>query len=87
MKRLVLILALCGCPAPKPPAPPPGAATCADWCHHAAELGCEAGASTSAGVTCEAVCLNVQTSGFAAFDLECRVHAASCDAAESCERH
>lgn len=91
MKRALLLWALvvCACPTPpKPPVPPPppGAATCADVCQHATELGCEISKPTAKGATCLDVCRNVQESGIVSWDLECRLRASTCGEADSCER-
>lgn len=86
MKRLALLVLLAtGCPPPKPPVPPPGAATCADVCHHLAELGCPAAKPTPKGTPCTEVCANIQSSGVITWNLDCRASAPSCDAADRCE--
>jgi hypothetical protein len=91
MKRIAYLwaLLLCACPPqpPKPPAPPPGAASCDDVCRHWAELGCEAAKPTADGVGCAEICRNVQDSTVVHWDLDCRVRAATCAAADSCESH
>lgn len=81
-----LALSLSRCPAPPvPPSPNDAPATCAGWCEHAQLLGCPAAMRTAEGASCVEVCENFQSSGFAAFDLACRVHAKSCVAADQCE--
>jgi len=89
MKRALLLGALLVCaacpPPPKPPEPPPGAPTCADYCHHVAELGCEAARPTAKGASCVDVCANVQSSGAVAWDLGCRTKAVTCDEVDRCE--
>lgn len=92
MAMLVLIT-LAGCPRrePVPPTPTPvvdagSSATCSDWCVHAATLGCSASKPTPNGAPCERVCQNVQDSVVIRWNLTCRATAATCKAADECER-
>lgn len=87
-----------GCPTPAP-APPPvnpppvvadasatcsGTCTCANMCAHGADLGCSWARPTPAGASCVAVCENNQSANIAPWDLNCRSHAASCNAVDFC---
>lgn len=90
-----------GCPKdPVPPTPDAGEpddpdaarpATCAGWCDNARRLGCDAAKPTPGKTcggkecSCVAVCENMQSSGIAAFNLQCRARARSCAAADACE--
>jgi hypothetical protein len=89
MKRILLafVLALaCSNPTPKPDPPvPPAPATCADVCQHMSALGCPSGLPTPRGIPCTTVCENVQTSGNMTWNLDCRAHALTCDAADACQ--
>jgi hypothetical protein len=58
---------------------------CRSACARLRELHCPAAEDTVGGATCEQVCINVQESGFIAWDLECRSVAVSCDMVERCE--
>ena len=84
MKRLLLLLALvAGCPIP-PPVPPPGSATCGDVCKRLAELECPAAKPTPNGVSCTAVCENVQASNLIRWNLDCMAAALTCETADRC---
>ena len=85
IRRLVFLFLLTGCPQPPRPVPPPGAATCADVCKRYEALGCAAAKPTPKGTPCAEVCENLQSSGVLKFNLECRVRAATCEAADRCE--
>lgn len=94
MKLLVLALPmLLACHPTPQPNPPPGpepldaaaGPTCATYCAHVRALGCIQGKPTAEGATCEQVCSNVQTSGYARLDLKCSTNAADCRAVDRCE--
>lgn len=61
-----------------------GPATCKTVCAHLDRLGCDGAGTTEEGASCEAVCLNVQTSGVIAWDLDCRARARSCVELDNC---
>lgn len=85
MKRLAAtLLFVFACCHPRPPTPPPGTATCADYCNRLAQLKCPDAKPTAEGATCEAVCQNIQESGIVDLNLDCRIEAASCAAADAC---
>lgn len=89
---MVVLLALTGCPRREPVPPPTPAAdagaepTCEAWCTHAAVLGCPSAKPTPRGSPCVRVCENIQKSGVVSWNLACRVAAATCEAADACER-
>ena len=87
-------ITILGCPRPGPVPPQPdadaapapfGLYDCSSWSVHAKTLGCEAGETSAHGGACTDVCTNVQT-GPVPFNLQCRTLAASCEAADACER-
>lgn len=82
--RLILLAALlvAGClPAERPePELPPCLVTCDRW----RELGCQEGEPTTAGTSCDEVCL--ATEEFVPIDHQCIQSADSCDAARRCEQ-
>lgn len=80
-------IASCKPPVVVAPVEPDTGGTCEDWCAHAYELRCEATKATEGGGSCTDVCHNLQTSGFAHFNLGCRRKATSCAAAEECEKN
>lgn len=45
---------------------------------------CPAGDPTRKGATCEAVCENTESSGYASENPRCQARAASCEAADAC---
>lgn len=73
------LLVLTGC---KPDVPPPGAATCADVCHHGVELGCVWSDPTALGTACTTICEQAAIP----WRLDCIVVAGTCAAAEACGR-
>lgn len=92
VRALLFCVLFVGCPkpgpGPVPPPPPPvldGPATCADVCRRAIELGCAGSTPTPEGASCLEVCLNLQESGVASWNLMCRARAATCSEAEACE--
>lgn len=79
----LLMLTSSGCnPVPDPP--PPGATTCADVCHHGAELDCAWAKATPEGTTCTEVCEHAR--GGIPWRLECVVLAETCADAAACSR-
>ncbi len=77
------LLVLTGC-NPVPDQPPPGATTCADVCHHGAELDCAWARPTPEGTTCTEVCEHAK--GGIPWRLDCVVLAGSCEDANVCSR-
>jgi hypothetical protein len=90
--RLLLVLALaagCAKVTPPPVNPSPmdgdaGPASCLDVCRNLQAMGCPAAQPTPEGHTCVEVCATVMESGITSFDLRCRAHATSCQAADRC---
>lgn len=86
---MILLLAVAACPpgpAPYvPPTPPPGP-SCSAVCAHWLTLGCKEANPSPNGVSCTAVCENVQGSGIIEWDLACRASISSCADVDSCER-
>jgi len=56
-----------------------GPATCLDYCRRGAALGCSWAKPTPAGAPCVDVCANNQNVDIAAWDLDCRTAATSCN--------
>lgn len=79
-----LSASLWGCP-PEPVSPDSNA-TCKTTCDHWRSLGCEEAKPTSAGGTCEDVCLNIQGSGIISWNLPCRATVKACEDIDRCER-
>jgi len=59
-------------------------ADCAAMCVHLRVLHCPAGDPTPKVEPCEAVCHNVESSGYASENPRCQARATSCDAADAC---
>jgi hypothetical protein len=57
---------------------------CRDMCVNLRARHCPAGDPTPKGATCEAVCENAETSGYASENPRCQAKATSCDAADAC---
>jgi hypothetical protein len=66
------------------PLPTGTADDCAAMCATLRHLHCPAGDPTHKGEPCEAVCLNVETSGYASENPRCQAKATSCEAADAC---
>lgn len=68
----------------KPPvALTPGTADdCTAACQHLRKLRCKSGDPTPEGATCEAVCQNTETSGYASENPKCLAQVKSCGAEE-----
>lgn len=63
----------------------PGTADdCAQACQHLRALGCESGSPTQQGGTCEAICQNTETSGYASEHPQCLAQIKSCDEEDAC---
>lgn len=74
-------------PADVTPLPPPvDAGPCARACARFRILKCPEAEATKAGVTCEQVCENVESSGVITLDPSCVERATSCEATEQCRR-
>lgn len=96
---LCALLMTVGCPT-REPAPPPspdrdggvfndvdaGPDGCRRWCAHAAEMHCAAARDTPFGGKCVDVCASIQNGGIVSFNLDCRIAADTCAAAELCEK-
>jgi hypothetical protein len=85
LTRLLLLLAAGLVPA-CPSTTPAGTATCATYCARMAALGCPEAKATAKGATCEQVCLNFHANAAVKLDLACKTAAATCAAADACER-
>lgn len=95
---LYALLTLTGCPTREPTPPSPerdggvvndvdaGPDGCKRWCAHAAELHCAAARDTPFGGKCVDVCTSIQNGGIVSFNLDCRIAADTCAAAELCEK-
>lgn len=59
-------------------------ADCHAMCENLRKRHCEAGAPTPKGASCEAVCTNIESSGYASENPRCQATAASCEAADAC---
>lgn len=81
---LALAVAVGGGCNPVPDPPVPGATTCADVCHHGAELDCAWARATPEGTTCAEVCEHAKAG--IPWRLECVVLAESCEDANVCSR-
>jgi hypothetical protein len=57
---------------------------CIVMCAHLQILHCPAGDPTPKGATCEAVCENTESSGYASENPRCQAQATSCQAADAC---
>jgi hypothetical protein len=82
---LLLVLAACSTYSNlKPPvALTPGTTDdCALACLHLRALHCKSGDPTPAGATCEAVCQNTETSGYASENPKCLAQVKACGAEE-----
>ena len=99
--RLVVALLLAVACTPMPPQPPlppqptpdpwdggddRSRGTCATACARALQLGCASAKPTAHGASCVEVCSNIMGSGVIRWNLPCRSAAASCVAADRCER-
>lgn len=96
MLRFIALLALCASascatykntpPHPTPaPLPPAGSeADCTAACANMRRLHCPAGNPTEKGASCEAVCINIESSGYATMSPLCVARAPSCDEADAC---
>lgn len=83
---------------PKDPVPPPpspvdaaapdaaGGVTCATYCAHLRVACPDDAKTTPGGATCEQVCTNYQTSGYAARDFTCEMHASTCTTVHACKQ-
>lgn len=86
MRHIALLAVFLACATTPPgPSPDPQEATCAGMCARMAALDCPAAQDTPNGATCVQVCENVQATGIARWDLECRVAAPTCEAIDNCE--
>jgi len=80
----LLLIALSAC---VPPQPPPNATEpCQQACTRLRDLGCDAGATTPTGATCEQVCETAERSGYATIHPECVAVAGTCEDAERVSR-
>ncbi len=84
MKRFCIPFLLAFFPTACPPTSP--VAGCAAVCANMARLNCPSAKPTAYGQTCEQVCVNLQNSEIAKWNLDCRARAESCAAADDCER-
>ncbi len=88
---LTLPLSTAGCdphefaPRAVPQDPHSGTAEdCAAACKNGRKLACVFAENTPEGGTCEAVCLNSETSGYASMNPACMAQAKSCEQADDC---
>jgi hypothetical protein len=88
---LLVLGASCSPPAAWPPpvnhTTPISAGTPADcqaMCENLRLLHCPAGDPTPKGATCEAVCENTESSGYATENPFCQAHVKTCEAADAC---
>jgi len=82
---LLLVAACCHPTTTGPVNTPASGATCADMCKHLADLHCKSAEPTPDGASCPEVCENIRSAGVVPLNLECRVRAPSCEAADSCQ--
>lgn len=73
-------------PEPVHPTDPTLSADCRGACERGWAMSCEWAEPSPHGGACEERCASVQESGLVTWDLECRVRAPSCSAADACER-
>lgn len=64
------------------PLTPGTADDCAQACQHLRALGCASGNPTEQGGTCESICQNTETSGYASENPKCLAAVKSCGAEE-----
>ena len=57
---------------------------CQRACDNLRKLHCSAGEPTSKGASCEEVCMNTESSGYASMNPRCEATASSCEAADAC---
>ena len=91
---LVVLLGVAGfsgCPSPNPtpvptptPTPVPNPATCAGACAQGLSLGCPWASQTPSGKTCEQVCAD--TAAIVPWNVDCIAKAATCVAADVCQK-
>lgn len=86
-----LLLAASSCSSTLPvvvnhngPIPTGTPSDCQDACDNLRKLHCPAGDPTAKGASCEAVCINTESSGYASMNPRCEAKATSCDAADAC---
>lgn len=64
---------------------PTGTVTdCIVMCAHLQIMHCPSGDPTPKGATCEAVCENTESSGYASENPRCQAKATSCESADAC---
>lgn len=91
IRLMLLFLVVSSCAATLPavvnhngPLPTGTPSDCQAACDNLRKLHCPAGEPTAKGASCEAVCINTESSGYASMNPRCEAKASSCDAADAC---